>query len=60
MLHIVNQAARMRRLEVENVRLREELLGSRGFSHLIGGSQLKRIVKHARTVAATRYRTGDR
>ena len=53
-LHIVNQAARMRRLEVENVRLREELLGSRGFSHLIGGSQsLERIVKHARTVAAT-------
>ena len=53
-LHIVNQATRMRRLEVENVRLREELLGSRGFSHLIGGSQsLERIVKHARTVAAT-------
>src|SRR5687767_1990751 len=53
-LHIVNQAARMRRLEIENVRLREELLGSRGFSHLIGGSQsLERIVKHARTVAAT-------
>jgi len=54
-LHIVNQAARMRRLEVENVRLREELLGSRGFSHLIGASQsLERIIKHARTVAATR------
>lgn len=53
-LHIVNQAARMRRLEVENVRLREELLGSRGFSHLIGASQsLERIIKHARTVAAT-------
>ena len=53
-LHIVNQAARMRRLEVENVRLREELLGSRGFSHMIGASQsLEKIVKHARTVAAT-------
>jgi DNA-binding NtrC family response regulator len=53
-LHIVNQASRMRRLEVENTRLREELLGSRGFSHLIGGSHsLERIVKHARTVAAT-------
>src|SRR6185503_1864222 len=53
-LHIVNQAWRMRRLEVENTRLREELLGSRGFSHLIGGSHsLERIVKHARTVAAT-------
>ncbi|HKR59336.1 MAG TPA: sigma-54 dependent transcriptional regulator [Pyrinomonadaceae bacterium] len=53
-LHIVNQASRMRRLEVENVQLREELLGSRGFSHLIGASHsLERIVKHARTVAAT-------
>ena len=53
-LHIVNQAARMKRLEVENVQLREELLGSRGFSHLIGASHsLERIVKHARTVAAT-------
>ena len=53
-LHIVNQASRMRRLELENARLREELLGSRGFSHLIGGSHLlERIVKHARTVAAT-------
>ena len=52
--HIVNQAARMRRLEIENVRLREQLLGSRGFSHLIGASQsLERTVKHARTVAAT-------
>lgn len=53
-LHIVNQAARMRRLEIENARLRDELLGSRGFSHLIGRSQsLEKIVKHARAVAAT-------
>lgn len=53
-LHIVAQASRMRRLEVENARLRDELLGSRGFSHLIGGSpSLARIIKHARTVAAT-------
>ena len=52
--HIVSQAARMRRLEVENARLRDELLNSRGFSHLIGGSQsLEKIVKHARAVAAT-------
>ena len=28
-LHIVNQAARMRRLEVENARLRDELVGAR-------------------------------
>ena len=37
--HIVNQAARMRRLEVENARLRNELLGSHGFRRLIGSSQ---------------------
>ena len=53
-LHIVTQAARMRRLEMENVRLREELLGTKGFSHLLGGSHLlEKIVKHARAVAAT-------
>ncbi|MBA3355947.1 MAG: sigma-54-dependent Fis family transcriptional regulator [Pyrinomonadaceae bacterium] len=52
--HIISQAARMRRLEVENARLRDELLNSRGFSHLIGGSQsLEKIIKHARAVAAT-------
>lgn len=52
--HIVSQAARMRRLEVENARLRDELHNSKGFSHLIGGSQsLEKIVKHARAVAAT-------
>jgi DNA-binding NtrC family response regulator len=53
-LHIVSQAARMRRLEVENARLRQELLSSKGFSHLIGGSQgLEKIVTQARAVAAT-------
>ncbi|MGH9971341.1 MAG: sigma-54-dependent transcriptional regulator [Pyrinomonadaceae bacterium] len=53
-LHIVNQAARMRRLELENARLLDELLRAKGFSHLIGGSQsLEQIVKHARAVAAT-------
>jgi two-component system, NtrC family, response regulator AtoC len=52
--HIIHQAARMRQLEVENARLRDELLNSRGFSHLIGGSHmLEKIVKHARAVAAT-------
>jgi DNA-binding NtrC family response regulator len=52
--HIISQAARMRRLEVENARLRDELLNSRGFSHLIGGSQsLEKIVKQARAVAVT-------
>lgn len=53
-LHIVSQAARMRGLEVENARLRGELLASKGFNHLVGGSQsLEKIVKHARAVAAT-------
>jgi len=53
-LHIVNQAARMRRLELENARLRDELLGSRGFGRLIGTSQaLEKILKHARAVADT-------
>jgi two-component system, NtrC family, response regulator AtoC len=52
--HIIRQAARMRRLEVENSRLRDELLNSRGFNHLIGGSHmLEKIVKNARAVAAT-------
>lgn len=53
-LHIVTQAARMRRLEMENARLRDELLGAKGFSHLLGGSQLlEKMVKQARAVAAT-------
>jgi two-component system, NtrC family, response regulator AtoC len=53
-LHIVNQAARMRRLELENSRLRGELAAPRGFSHLIGSSQsLEKIMKHARAVALT-------
>lgn len=52
--HIISQAARMRQLEVENTLLRDELLNSRGFSHLIGGSQsLEKIVKNARAVAVT-------
>lgn len=53
-LHIVNQAARMRRLEMENCRLRGELLSARGFKELIGNSQsLERTLKHARAVAVT-------
>src|SRR5215510_10797131 len=54
LLHIVNQAARMRRLEIENRRLREELSRPPGFAHLMGGSQaLERVLKQARSVAAT-------
>ncbi len=54
LLHIVNQAARMRRLEIENRRLREELSRPPGFTHLLGGSQsLERVLKQARSAAAT-------
>lgn len=53
-LHIVNQAARMRRLELENARLRDELVGSSGFGRLIGSSQaLEKTLKQARAVAGT-------
>ena len=53
-LHIVNQAARLRRLELENERLRGELLGTRGFGRLIGSSQsLEKTLRQARAVAST-------
>jgi two-component system NtrC family response regulator len=63
LLHIVNQAARLRRLEIENRRLREELGRPPGFSHLLGTSQaLERVLKQARSVAvrnATVLLTGE-
>jgi DNA-binding NtrC family response regulator len=53
-LHIVNQAVRMRRLEVENARLHDELVGARGFGRLIGLSpSLEKTLKQARAVANT-------
>ncbi len=53
-LHIVNQAARMRRLELENERLHDELVGAKGFGRLIGSSQsLEKTLKQARAVADT-------
>src|SRR6266852_9432090 len=53
-LHIVNQAARMRRLELENARLRDELVGATGFGRLIGSSPaLEKTLKQARAVADT-------
>jgi DNA-binding NtrC family response regulator len=53
-LHIVKQAARMRRLEVENARLHDELVGGRGFGRLIGSSHsLEKTLKQARAVADT-------
>jgi DNA-binding NtrC family response regulator len=54
LLHIVNQASRMRQLEIENRRLRDELSRPPGFAHLLGSSQpLERVLKQARSVAAT-------
>src|SRR5436190_19388432 len=54
LLHIVNQAARMRLLEIENRRLREELSRPPGFIHLLGASSaLEKVLKQARSVAAT-------
>jgi DNA-binding NtrC family response regulator len=53
-LHIVNQAARMRRLEIENARLRDELTGALGFGRLIGSSpSLEKTMRQARAVANT-------
>src|SRR5689334_21995662 len=63
LLHIVNQAARLRQLEVENRRLRDELGRPPGFAHLLGSSQaLERVLKQARSVAvrsATVLLTGE-
>jgi DNA-binding NtrC family response regulator len=54
LLHIVNQAARMRQLEIENRQLRNELSRPPSFAHLMGASPpLERVLKQARSVAAT-------
>ncbi|MBD0372197.1 MAG: sigma-54-dependent Fis family transcriptional regulator [Pyrinomonadaceae bacterium] len=53
-LHIVHQAARVRRLEREILRLRSELEGCKGFAHLVGvSSALSKTIKQARAAAAT-------
>ena len=54
--HIVRQAARVRRLEEENLRLRAESASAqrRGFARLVGGSAaLECLVKRARAAATT-------
>ena len=52
--HIIEQAARVRRLELEIQSLRSELDGRRGFGSIVGGSPaLERIIKQARAVAVT-------
>jgi DNA-binding NtrC family response regulator len=54
LLHIVNQASRLRQLEIENRRLRAELARPPGFAHLLGSSHaLERVLKQARSVAQT-------
>src|SRR5579885_283781 len=52
--HIVAQAARVRRLETEVLRLRSELTMFRGFGRCVGASAaLERVLKQARAVADT-------
>jgi DNA-binding NtrC family response regulator len=52
--HIVRQAARVRHLEEENLKLRASLHACRGFGRLLGSSPaLERIMKQARAVAST-------
>ncbi|MGH9945348.1 MAG: sigma-54-dependent transcriptional regulator [Pyrinomonadaceae bacterium] len=53
--HIVRQAARVRRLEQENLNLRQTLQGAgRGFRRLVGASPAQgRVLKQARAVADT-------
>jgi DNA-binding NtrC family response regulator len=53
-LHIVHQAARVRRLEQQILCLRSELNEYKGFSHLVGASPaLEKTLKQARAVATT-------
>ena len=52
--HIVAQAARVRRLESEVLRLRSELTMFRGFHRFVGaGAALESVLKQARAVADT-------
>ena len=52
--HLVRQAARVRQLEQENLRLRCELNSQKGFAHLVGASRsLEHTLKQARAVATT-------
>ncbi|HLL13611.1 MAG TPA: sigma-54 dependent transcriptional regulator [Pyrinomonadaceae bacterium] len=52
--HIIRQAARVRHLEEENLKLRASLDARRGFGRLLGSSPaLEGIIKQARAVAST-------
>ena len=53
-LHLVHQAARLRSLEQELIRLRSEIGEGKGFGGLVGTSpSLEKVIKQARAVAAT-------
>lgn len=53
-MHLVHQAARLRSLEQEIIRLRSGIHESRGFESMIGASPaLSKVVKQARAVAVT-------
>ncbi len=53
-LHLVHQAARLRSLEQEIIRLRSEVVDRKGFACLVGTSAaLEKVIKQARAVAAT-------
>ncbi|MDX6612101.1 MAG: hypothetical protein QOD75_1287 [Blastocatellia bacterium] len=53
-MHLVHQAARLRSLEQEIIRLRSEINESRGFDAMIGACpSLSKVIKQARAVAVT-------
>lgn len=53
-MHLVHQAARLRGLEQEIIRLRSGINESRGFESMIGASPaLSKVIKQARAVAVT-------
>lgn len=53
-VHLIHQAARLRSLETEILRLHSEMVGNKGFSCLVGASAaFAKVIKQARAVAAT-------
>jgi len=57
-MHLVHQAARLRALEQEIIRLRSEINVCPGFETIIGGSlTLNKVIKQARAVAVTNATT---
>jgi DNA-binding NtrC family response regulator len=53
-MHLIHQAARLRSLELEIIRLRSEISDGHGFQSLIGASPaLSKVITQARAVAVT-------